>query len=199
MAQPAESHDELRSASSIRAEREQALLERFGGFSWGADFLGFAVALFFTIVFFGIVGAIVGTVGYQMGAPVPKVGTAITSTTEKLGIAGLIGGLVAVFLAYLIGGYAAGRMARFDGLKNGVGVVIWTIVVAIVLGIVGGALGNRFNVATQLHLNIDTATLTTAGAISLLVTLIVMLLGAMLGGIWGVGHHRAIDREAGLM
>ncbi|MBV9278866.1 MAG: hypothetical protein JOZ41_02180 [Chloroflexi bacterium] len=188
----------LRSTTRIRAEREQMLAERYGGFSWGADFIGFAVAAFFTVVFFGIVGAIVGTVGYQLHAQVPKVGAAVSPQTQQLGIGGLIGGLVALFLAYLIGGYAAGRMARFDGAKNGVAVVIWTVIVAIVLGIVGAALGNKFNVASQLHLNIDKATLTAAGAISIAVALIVMLVAAALGGAMGARYHRAIDRDAGL-
>jgi hypothetical protein len=199
MAQPADDGEVLHSAGALRAEREQALRARYGGFAWGSDFIGLAVALFFTIVFFGIVGAIVGTVGYQMGAPVPKVGSAITSTQQNLGLAGLLGGLLAVFLAYLIGGYTAGRMARFDGAQQGVGVVIWTIVVSIILGVVGGVLGNRFDVASQLHLNVNWSSLTAAGAISLLVALLIMLLGAMLGGTWGARYHRLIDREAGLM
>jgi hypothetical protein len=166
---------------------------------WGADFIGFAVAIFFTMVFFGIVGAIIGTVGYQMGAPVPKVGGPVTGTTQNPGLAGLIGGLVAIFLAYLIGGYTAGRMVRFSGVVNGIGVVIWTVIVAIILGIVGGALGNRFNVANQLHLHVNTTMLTAAGVISIIVTLIVMLLGAALGGQMGANYHRGIDREMGVM
>jgi hypothetical protein len=170
---------------------------RYRGFSWGADFIGFAVATFFTVLFFGIVGAVIGTVGYQMGAKVPKVGAPISGTTQNLAIGGLIGRLIALFLAYLIGGYAAGRMARFDGVKNGIGVVLWTIIVIVVLGIIGAILGNKFNVASQLQLKIDTQTLTTGGAISLLVTLVVMLLAAMLGGWMGVSYHRRIDREIG--
>lgn len=192
MAQP----EPLRSARSIRQEHEDSLVARYGGIHWGADFIGFAVAIFFTVVLFGIVGAIVGTVGYQMGAPVPKVGGAISGTTQNLGIAGLIGGLIALFLAYFIGGYTAGRMVRFNGAQNGVVVVIWTIVVAILLGILGAALGNRFNVASQIHMNINTTTLTTAGIVSLVVTLIVMLVAAALGGQMGANYHRAIDRHA---
>jgi hypothetical protein len=172
---------------------------RPGGFYWGSDFIGFAVALFFTIVFFGIVGAIVGTVGYQMGAPVPKVGGPISNTTQTLGIGGLVGGLIALFLAYLIGGYTAGRMARFDGAKNGVGVVIWTVVVAIILGVIGGVLGNRFNVANQIHLNVNTTTMTRAGLISLAVTLVVMLIAASIGGMMGSNFHRRLDRDAGIV
>lgn len=197
MAAPAPQQPErLRSVDSIRTERRDALENRFGGFSWWADFLGFAVAIFFVEVLFGIVGAIIGTVGYQMGTAVPKIGSAVGGATQNLGIAGLIGALIATFLAYLIGGYAAGRMARFDGLLNGLGVVIWTIVAAIILGILGGLLGNRFNVASQLNLHINTATLTTAGVISILVTLAVMTIGAILGGMLGAAYHRRIDETA---
>src|SRR5437763_8875627 len=144
--------ERLRSAESIHGERERRLRERYGGFSWGSAFIGFVVASFFTLVFFGIVGAIIGGVGYQLGAPVPKVGGPLSATSQHLGIGGLVGALVALALAYFIGGYTAGRMARFDGVKNGIGVVLWAIVVGLILGIVGVVLGTRFNVASQLHL-----------------------------------------------
>src|SRR5947209_14455693 len=42
---------------STRYARRQ-LVERYGGFYWGADFIGFVVAAFFTMLFLGIVGAI---------------------------------------------------------------------------------------------------------------------------------------------
>jgi hypothetical protein len=189
----------VRSTQSIAAERHHALVDRYGGFYWGSDFIGFAVATFFTVLFLGIVGAVVGAVGYQLNSPVPKIGHAVSQTTQNLGIGALIGSLVALAIAYFIGGYTAGRMARYDGAKNGLGVVIWTVVVAIVLGIAGAALGNRFNVASQLHLKIDTGTLTTAGLVSLAVTLLVMLAAALLGGVTGERYHRNIDRDAGVM
>ncbi len=188
----------LHSADSVRTEQQQRLISRYGGFDWIATFLGFAVAIFFGVVFLGIVGAIVGAVGFQLHAPVPKIGSSVTGTTQSLGIGALIGSLIATFLAYLFGGYAAGRLARFEGVKNGIGVVLWTIVIGIILGILGAILGNKFDVAKQLHLHIDTATLTTTGLISLAVTLIVMLLAAMLGGSLGERYHRGIDREAGV-
>lgn len=64
----------LHSVDSIRQERDDALSAKYGGFYRGSDFIGFAVAIFFTLVSLGIVGAAVGTVGYQTGAPVPKIG-----------------------------------------------------------------------------------------------------------------------------
>jgi hypothetical protein len=190
-----EQPDTLYAADAMRTERRNALVARYGGFYWGSDFIGFAVATFFTLVFLGIVGAIVGAVGYQLGTPVPKVGGTLSTTTQQLGVGGLIGALVALFLAYFIGGYTAGRMARFDGAKNGLGVVIWTVAVAVILGILGALFGNRFNVGSQLHLSVSTSTLTKAGVISLVITLIVMLIAATLGGTTGVRYHDRIDRE----
>jgi len=188
----------VRSTAGIRAERARFLREHYGGFFWGSDLMGFAVATFFTILFLGVVGAVVGAVGYQMGTPVPKIGGTVSNTTQNLGIGALVGSLIALFLAYYLGGYTAGRMARYSGAKNGFGVVIWTIIAVIVLGIAGSALGTRFNVANQVHLNINTQTLTAAGAISLAVTLLVMIVAAVLGGTVGERYHRAVDREAGV-
>jgi hypothetical protein len=198
MAREADKPTTLRSAGSVRAERDQRLISRYGGFDWIATFLGFAVSIFFTIVFLGFVGAIVGTVGFQLHTPVPKIGSSITGTTQQLGIGALIGSLVAAFLAYLLGGYTAGRLARFEGVKNGIGVVLWTVVAGIVLGILGAILGNKFDVAKQLHLHVDAGTLTATGLISLAITLIVMLLAAAVGGMLGERYHRSIDREAGI-
>jgi hypothetical protein len=49
-------------------------------------------------------------------------------------------------MAYYCGGYVAGRMARFDGLKQGVAVWLWTIIIATVLTIVGLIAGTRADV-----------------------------------------------------
>jgi len=191
MAQTAE---RLRASDVIHDEREQRLADRYGGIDWWATFIGWAVALFFTLLFAGIAAAIVGGVGYQLDAPL----TASDNTAQRLGIGGLVGGLVAIFLGYLIGGHTAGRMARFDGVKNGLGVVLWTIAMALVLAILGAVLGDQFDLTNRLRLDIDQGTLTVAGLVSLVVTLLVMLAGAALGGKLGAGYHRRIDREAGV-
>ena len=119
-------------------------------------------------------------------------------TSQTLGVGGLVGGLVALFLGYLLGGYAAGRMARFDGAKNGIGVVIWTVVMALVLGGLGTLLGDEFAVPQRLRLDIEPEALTAAGAISLAIALVVMLGAAVLGGKLGAGYHRKIDRASGV-
>jgi hypothetical protein len=186
--------ERLRASDAVHAERERGLADRYGGFDWWADFIGWAVAIFFTLLIAGIAAAIVGGVGYQLDAPV----SAGDDTAQRLGIGGLVGGLIAVFLGYLVGGHTAGRMARFDGVKNGIGVVIWTLVMALVLGALGAVLGEQFDLTSRLRLDVDRSTLTGAGLVSLAVTLVVMLGGAILGGKLGAGYHRRIDREAGV-
>lgn len=188
----------VRSIASVRADRRAELRERYGGFYWGSDFIGFAVATFFTIVFLGIIGAAAGGVGYQVGVPLPKIGHSISTTTQNIGIGAAVASLIGLFIAYIIGGYTAGRMARFDGAKNGIGVVMWTIIVAVILGAAGGILGSKFNVAAQLHLKLNSTTFTTAGIVALVIALVVMVLGATLGGVMGERYHRAIDRDAGV-
>jgi hypothetical protein len=167
---------------------------RHGGFDWIATFLGFAAAVFFLAVFLGVVGAIVGTSGYRIAT-----GSVTAMVNSQAGIIAVAGSLVATFLAYFIGGYAAGRLARYDGLVNGLGVVLWTIIIAIALSIAGAVLNSRFQVAQQLHLGINLHDLTIAGVISGAVTLIVMLVGAGLGGMLGTYYHRRVDRDLGAL
>ncbi len=194
MARTTESLASLRASDVVHEERERTLAERYGGFDWWPDFIGWAVAVFFSLLFAGIAAAIVGGVGYQLDAPV----SGDDPTAQRLGLGGLLGGLVAVFLGYLVGGYTAGRMARFDGIKNGIGVVVWTVVLAVLLSVLGVVLGDRFDLTQRLRLDIDRGTLTSAGVVSLAVTLGVMLAGAILGGKLGAGYHRTIDRAAGV-
>ncbi len=165
---------------------------RHGGFDWVATFLGFAVAVFFLAVFLGIVGAIVGTGGYRTST-----GSVTAMVSSQAGIFAAAGTLVALFLAYFFGGYAAGRLARYDGVVNGLGVVLWTVIVAIALSIAGAVLNDRFQVAQQLHLGISLHDLTVAGVISAVVTLIVMVIGAAIGGGLGTHYHRRVDRDLG--
>lgn len=188
-----------RGVETIQGARTRRVRARYGGFSWGVDFIAFAVASFFTVVFLAIVGALIGGVGYQLDAPVPPLGGAFASPSQPLGVSGVVGALVAVALAYLIGGYAAGRMARFDGVQNGLGAVIWTIVVGIILGLVGAVFGTKSNVASQLHLTINTTALTLAGLISLAITLLVMVVAVAIGGRLGAAYNHKIDRAAGVM
>ena len=116
---------------------------------------------------------------------------------ETLGIGGGIAVLVVLFLAYLAGGYVAGRMARFDGARQGVAVWLIGLLVVLVLAAAGVLLGAQYNVLQQLNLPripIDEGTATTAGIVTLMAILLVTLLGAVIGGKVGERYHRKVDR-----
>lgn len=149
-------------------------------FSLGATFLGWAVAAFFTIVFSAIVLAITGATAAQTGANAP-------GEVQALGWGSLIGYLIATFLAFVIGGYAAGRIALWDGVKHGLLTVAWAVLFGILAAVGGTALADSFNVAQ--YIPFDFTNMTTELVVGVILTLIVQLAGAALGGRLGERYH----------
>jgi uncharacterized membrane protein len=152
-----------------------------GRFSIGATFLGWAVASFFTLVFTGIALLALGTGAAQAGDDGLTSGDVTTLT-----VAGFIGLLVAMFLAYLIGGYAAGRIAHWDGAKHGAGVPVWTILFGLLALLAGTVLGPQVAGYLGPYMpNLDAGALTGYGVLAILAMLVVDFAGAILGGILG--------------
>lgn len=159
-----------------------------GGFSFGAAFFGWIVTLGLTLLLTAIASAI------GLGAADPS---QLASSAQTAGIIGAVVLLLILAIAYFCGGYVAGRMGRFAGLKHGVGVWVIALVVAILLGIAGAVLGSQFNLAQQLGLTrlpIDSGSATIGAIIGLVVTLAVTLGAAILGGRAGTRFHEKIDR-----
>ena len=163
---------------------------RFGGLDIPATIGGFLAALGALGILTGIAGAILGAIGYQTGLP------DLRGTTEEISLGAAIAGLVVLFLGFLIGGWVAGRIARYDGGRNGIMVAIWAIILVGVLTALGAALGDEFNITQQVNLpNWFTSEAFTTGAIiSGLVALATMLVASWLGGLWGSSYHRRADR-----
>lgn len=167
---------------------------RFGGIKWGAAFFGWLSANGLAVLLVALLGAAGVALGLTQG--VPSTGQA-TQNAATIGIGGGIALLVLLFLAYLAGGYVAGRMARFDGARQGLAVWLIGLVVVVVLAVLGVLFGAKYNVLQQLNLPripIDEGTATTGGIIALVAVLVVTLVGAILGGTLGNRYHRKIDR-----
>jgi MFS family permease len=167
---------------------------RFGGIKWGAAFFGWLSANGLAVILIAILSA----AGVALGLA-KNVDTANEAANQasQIGIGGGIAVLVVLFLAYLAGGYVAGRMARFDGARQGLAVWLIGLIVVIVLAAAGAILGAEYNVLQSLNLPripIDEGTATTAGIITLVAILLVTLLGAVLGGKLGDRYHRRVDR-----
>ena len=99
-----------------------------------------------------LLAAILTGVGAALGLS-QNVETAGTTTagTESVGLVGGIVLLAIIFVAYLAGGYVAGRMARFNGLKQGLGVWLWSVLIAIIAAAAGLLAGARFDVLARVN------------------------------------------------
>jgi len=168
---------------------------KFGGFNWGSAFFGWLVAVAVSVLLLALVGAIGG----------PIAGSSFSSGAEAAGAAGTVGiiaGIVLLLvlaLAYYAGGYVAGRMARFEGGRQGLGVWIVGLVVTILLAIAGAILGSQFNVLSSLSLPTipNAGSLGIGALVTLLLVLVVTLFAAMAGGKAGQRYHRKVDHALG--
>jgi len=179
-------------AAEAGRARGPAGREEFGGIKPGAAFFGWLVTVGVIVILTAIAGAI------GLGAVDP---TQLQAAAGTAGIISAIVVLVLLAIAYFAGGYVAGRMARFNGLKQGGAVWVISIVIALLLGIVGTIAGAQYDVTSQLKLPalpVSGTSLTAGGLIALLVLLLVTLGAAMLGGKTGTQYHRKIDRATGV-
>lgn len=166
---------------------------RFGGIRWGSAFFGLLSAIGLAALLLGIVAA----AGVAIG--VSEVENVTNGDAETIGLGGAILVLAIVALSWFCGGYVAGRMARFDGVRQGIGVWGWTVVIGVVLAIAALIGGSDYDVFAQLNLPnvaVGDQTLTTGGAITLAAACVVTLVFAVLGGKFGDRFHRRVDRFA---
>jgi MFS family permease len=203
-------HDSTHAAPTVRTDTVQtegatvtrgsardavvAQRSRFGGIKWGAAFFGWLSANGLAVILVALLSA--GGLALGLAQGVDTANEAVDQANE-IGIGGGIAILVVLFLAYLAGGYVAGRMARFDGARQGLAVWIIGLLVVLVLAAAGAILGSKYNVLQDLNLPripVDEGTATTAGIITLVAILLVTLAGAVLGGKLGDRYHRRVDR-----
>jgi hypothetical protein len=166
-----------------------------GGISPGAILTGVLVAFGATFILSAIVGGVLVALGIN-DTP---------SNVVTLGVGTGIALIIAMFLAYLWGGYAAGRMARGAGLANGLLVPLAAIVVALIVGGIVTALGAtaNLNLPSLSHFNpglpvtsnelkgkaLDASLWMGLGA------LIAMFLGGAIGGLMGARWHTKLERH----
>jgi hypothetical protein len=165
--------------------------EKFGGFTGGRpSSVGSSTAVSVLLL------ALVSAIGGPIAGSSFRTGQQAASSAGTIGIIAGIVFLLVLALAYYAGGYVAGRMSRFDGGRQG-------------LGVLDHRFGNHdspghrrsdprlpVNVLSQLSL----PTVPNAGSLGIgaLVTLVLVLavtvLAAMGGGKAGRRYHRTVDR-----
>ena len=192
---PAHTHEippEARSGQATVAEARAVQRDRFGGADGTAIFFGWLSALGLAALLLAVVGAAGTRLGYATGV-------STSDATDNAGAIGIVGGallVVILLLAYYSGGYVAGRMARFDGARQGFRVWLLGLLVTIAAALAGWIGGSQYNVYQQLHLPripVSEGAITTGAIITLAVVLIGTLLAAVGGGKAGDRYHARID------
>ncbi len=179
--------------------------ERFGGIKWGSAFFGWLTATGTGLLLTALAtaaGAVIGLGSTPGGAgqAAEQAGQAAQNpaTVQTAGLVSAIAVLAILFLAYYCGGYVAGRMARFNGMKQGIAVWLWALLIAAIVAVLVGIAGSQFNILANLNslprLPVGEGDLTAAGIITALVALAASLGGAILGGLAGMRFHRRVDR-----
>jgi hypothetical protein len=182
-------------APATAAEARAIQRERFGGADGTAIFFGWLSALGLA----ALVLAVFAAAGTRLGF---ATGVSQSDATSNAGTIGIVGAIVLVailMLAYYGGGYVAGRMARFDGGRQGFRVWLLGLLVTIAAAVAGWIGGSQYNVFEQLNLPripVKEGDIATGAIITLVVVLVGTLLAAMAGGKAGDRYHARVDAHA---
>ena len=166
--------------------------ERYGKADLVASILGMFAALG-TLVFL--------TALFAAGAANVELQTNLLNqdgTLDDVEIVGAIAAMVVLFVSFLVGGIAAGRMSRYDGGMNGLGTALWFLLLVTVFAALGAWVGEEYNAFALADLpnwvaQVDVEEVTTAAIIMSVVAVVVTLLGGYLGGRIGDSYNRKVD------
>ena len=185
--------EDVQSSGTTWRDDEERRREEYGGFNLGAAFFGWLVAVALTVLLASIVGAIATALGDELNFTQ----TDAQREAGTLGISTAIALIVVLMIAYFAGGYVAGRMSRYDGGRQGMGVWLIGLIVTVAVVLIGAIAGDEYNIFDRVDLPsipVPTDALTTGALIALAVVLLATLLAAFLGGKTGEHYHRKIDR-----
>jgi hypothetical protein len=175
--------------------------EEYGGVKVGLAFFGWLTATGTAVMLTALVAAAGIAVGVATNTDAGSATTQAAHDPKTVSIVGGVVLLVVLFVSYYCGGYVAGRMARFHGLRQGMAVWLWAVMIAAVVAVLAALAGNQYDVLSRLNsfprIPVSQGNLTNGGLIALVVIAAGSLGGALLGGQAGMIFHRKVDR-AGL-
>jgi len=179
-------------------EREDRLRDMYGGVDWLASFLGFVFAVVIASVFSAVAGLVLVPFGFPPEISGGQLGASVLTGLAVLG--------VLIFMTYFFGGYVAGRLARFDGGRNGAMVLAWTFIVALILALVAVVFSGFLPAPASAGIvNLAQGTASAAGNLAgagvagivvAVAALLLALLGGFLGGRLGSRYHTEIDQAS---
>lgn len=171
--------------------------ERGGRADYLASIVGALASLGTLVIVAALIAAVTLMADYQP-TRIDPVGAPIESF-----VAVLTGIALLAFAVLLVGGFAAGRMARFSGGLNGLGVGLWMLLLMVFLAF-GAWIADAVNMLDKLLdrvvapawvAEIDVGGVLTSPrmVIATAVLAVTLILGGYVGGRLGERHHRRMD------
>lgn len=174
------------------SERISEVRERYGKPDLLASVVGMLAGLG-TLVFLGaLIAAGAGGIDYQLNIINDQ------GDLDEVSTVGLIVAALVVFASFVVGGFAAGRMARYRGGMNGFGAGLWMILLVAVFAALGAWVGTEYNAFNRIDLpnwfaQVDVDQLTTMAIVASAVLVVATLAGGYLGGRLGENYHARVD------
>jgi hypothetical protein len=184
----------MSASDPIETGRDRAALTReagIGKFSLISVLAGVLVAYGAFAVLAALAAAVAAVIGLDTDLS--------ANNWAELGVGSAIAAAVVLLLAYLFGGYVAGRMARRAGLLHGVGVFILALVLVALIAVIAATQTDTGVIRGNLRsLGIPTtgAEWGDIGTLAGIGSLAAMLVGAVLGGVLGERWHTKLTRRA---
>ncbi len=165
---------------------------RYGGGDIPATIGGLLAAIGTIILLGGLITGGAGNIAYQTGVFDNE------GNIEELSVAGTVAAIAVLFVAFVVGGWVAARMARFDGSRNGLIVALWFTVLVVVFGALGIWAGTEYNVFAALDLpdwvsHWENQDVTTATALLASAAALVTYAGGYLGGVLGDIYNTKVN------
>lgn len=174
------------------ASNLSSVYDRFGKGDFVASLLGAMTALGVLAFLGALIVAGRGTLDYQLNL------LNDTGGLDEATVAGVAIAVGAVFLSFLAGGFAAGRMSRYDGGLNGFGSALWVLLLMAVFAALGVWVAEEYNAFASAGLpnwiaQVDTEDVTSAAILATVASVAAMLTGGYVGGRLGEAYHRRVD------
>jgi hypothetical protein len=174
------------------SENVSDVYERYGKSDFLASVMGMFAGLGVLVFLSALIAAGAGGIDYQLNV-IDAEGVLDEATVVGLIVAGIV-----VFVSFVAGGFAAGRMARYNGGLNGLGAGLWMILLVAVFAALGAWVGTEYNAFAGANLpnwfaQLDADELTTMAIVASAVLVIATLAGGYVGGRIGEMYHTRVD------
>jgi hypothetical protein len=184
----------MSAADPIETGRDRAALTREAGIG-KLSLISVLAGVLVAYGAFAVLAALAGAAAAALG-----LNTDLSANNwAELGVGSAIVAAVVLLLAYLFGGYVAGRMARRAGLLHGLGVFILALVIVALIAAIAATQTDTSAIRANLRsLGIPTtgAEWGEVGTLAGIGSLAAMLVGAVLGGMLGERWHTKLTRRA---